>query len=255
MNQKWSLTGKTALVTGGSKGIGFSVAEEFLLLGGTVIIVARDSKNLENALLSLQSVSKNISGFACDLSTDEGRNRLINYIFEKVKKLDVLVNNVGTNIRKKTVDYSDNEFDYILNTNLKSAYELTRRLFPLLKKSGDASVINISSVAGLTSLKTGSVYGMTKAALIQLSRNLACEWAEENIRVNSIAPWYINTPLAAQVIQNPEYLESVLARTPMKRVGKPEEVASTVAFLAMPASSYITGQCIAVDGGFSVYGF
>jgi len=255
MNQKWSLTGKTALITGSSKGIGYAVAEEFLALGAKVIIVARDNKNLENALSSLKSTAQNITGFTCDLSQDEDRNRLIDYVFEKIGSLDILVNNVGTNIRKKTIEYTDIEIDFILNTNLKAAYDLTRRLYPLLKESGEASVINITSVAGLTSLKTGSVYGMTKAALIQLSRNLACEWATANIRVNAVAPWYINTPLAAQVINNPEYLDSVLKRTPMNRIGESGEVASVVAFLAMPASSYITGQCIAVDGGFSIYGF
>jgi len=96
---------------------------------------------------------------------------------------------------------------------------------------------------------------MTKAAIIQMTKNLACEWASENIRVNAVAPWYIETPLAKQVLKDLDYLKSVLDRTPMKRIGKPTEVASAVAFLAMPASSYITGQCLAIDGGFSVYGF
>lgn len=255
MNQKWRLTGKTALITGGSKGIGFAVAEEFLSLGAEVIIVARDGQNIDKAISTLTKIENKVTGLSCDLATEDGRNQILDHLFKKVGKLDILVNNVGTNIRKRTVEYSDNEFDHILNTNLKSAFDLTRKLYPLLEKSGDASVINISSVAGLTSLKTGSVYGMTKAALIQLSRNLACEWADDKIRVNAVAPWYINTPLAAQVIANPEYLKLVEDRTPMKRIGKPEEVASVVAFLAMQASSYITGQCIAVDGGFSVYGF
>ncbi len=170
-------------------------------------------------------------------------------------KLDILVNNVGTNIRKKSVDFSDEEIDFILDTNLKSAFDLSRKLFPLLEKSGDACVVNISSVAGLTHLKTGAVYGMTKAAMLQMTKNLDCEWAEDNIRVNAVAPWYIETPLAKQVLKDTEYFNAVLARTPMKRVGKPEEVSAAVAFLCMPASSYITGQCLAVDGGFSVYGF
>lgn len=255
MPGKWNLSGKTALVTGASKGIGFAVAEEFLSLGAEVIIAARDNKNLGNAISRLQAVSEKISGISCDLATEEGRNQLIDHVNKNLGKLDILVNNVGTNIRKKTVDYSQSEIDFIFNTNLISAYDITRRAHPLLKKSGDAAVIFISSVAGLTSLKTGSVYGMTKAALVQLTRNLACEWANDQIRVNAVAPWYINTPLAAQVINNKEYLETVLNRTPLKRVGDPEEVAAAVAFLAMPASSYISGQCIAVDGGFSVYGF
>ena len=112
-------------------------------------------------------------------------------------------------------------------------------------------MINISSVAGLGHLKTGVIYGMSKAALIQMTSNLACEWAGDGIRVNAVAPGYIWTPLAETVLRNPDYLESFLARTPMKRIGNAEEIASVVSFLAMPASSYITGQCIAVDGGFT----
>jgi Tropinone reductase 1 len=143
----------------------------------------------------------------------------------------------------------------IIETNLHSAFNLCKLTYPLLKKSGDACVVNISSVAGLTHIRTGAPYGMTKAALIQLTKNLAVEWAKDKIRVNGIAPWYIKTPLVEHLLENKEYTNDILIRTPMGRVGEPVEVADAVAFLCMPAASYITGQTIAVDVGFTVYGF
>jgi Tropinone reductase 1 len=166
-----------------------------------------------------------------------------------------LVNNVGTNIRKPTTEYSAAEFQHLLATNLESAFGLCQGAYPLLKAAGNASIVNISSVAGLTHVRTGAIYGMTKAALNQLSRNLAVEWAGAGIRVNTVAPWYIQTPLAETVLRNPDYLQQVLDRTPLGRVGEPEEVAAAVAFLCLPAARYITGQCLSVDGGFEVFGF
>jgi Tropinone reductase 1 len=128
-------------------------------------------------------------------------------------------------------------------------------LLPVLREQAPACVVNNASVAGLTHLRTGAPYGMSKAAMIQLTRNLAVEWAPWDIRVNAVAPWYIDTPLARQVLADPDYERQVLERTPMGRVGRPEEVARAIAFLCMPASAYVTGQTLAVDGGFSVYGF
>jgi Tropinone reductase 1 len=124
-----------------------------------------------------------------------------------------------------------------------------------LKQHGSASIVNVGSVSGLTHVRTGPLYGLSKAAVHQLTKNLACEWASDGIRVNSVAPWYIRTRRTSDALGNPEYFEEVIARTPMRRIGEPEEVAAAVAFLCMPAASYITGECIAVDGGFLRYGF
>ena len=252
---KWNLNGKTALITGGTRGIGKAIAEEFVGLGASVFIVARDADVLNETILSFNADIMVVDGLVADVSIPSDRLLIFEAIAKKWGRLDILVNNVGTNIRKKTLDYSEVEIQKIFNTNLFSSLELCRLMFPYLKKSDYASIVNLSSVAGITHLKTGIVYAMTKAAIIQMTKNLACEWASENIRVNAVAPWYIETPLAKQVLKDLDYLKSVLDRTPMKRIGKPAEVASAVAFLAMPASSYITGQCLVVDGGFSVYGF
>eukprot|EP01097_Dermamoeba_algensis_P004567 TRINITY_DN2963_c0_g2_i1.p1 TRINITY_DN2963_c0_g2~~TRINITY_DN2963_c0_g2_i1.p1 ORF type:complete len:146 (-),score=31.94 TRINITY_DN2963_c0_g2_i1:155-592(-) len=144
-----------------------------------------------------------------------------------------------------------------MNTNLVSTYKVCQIFHPLLVKKAPeySSVVNVSSVAGQTAIPTGAVYAMTKAAICQLTKNLSLEWSKDGIRVNAVNPWYIHTPLTQPVLSKPEYLEVVLKRTPMDRIGEPEEVAGTVSFLCMPASGYITGQSIAVDGGFTSCGF
>lgn len=124
---------------------------------------------------------------------------------------------------------------------------MSKRCYLLLINSQQTDIVNISSVAGLTHLRTGAIYGMTKAALIQLTKNLAVEWAKHGIRVNAVAPWYIDTPLAQQVLTDSQYHDGVIRLTPMNVIGKPEDVAGTVAFLCMPAAAHITGQTIAVD--------
>jgi Tropinone reductase 1 len=246
----WSLQNKKALVTGGTKGIGLAITKEFLELGAEVLVVARDTKVIQGRL-------KNSSNLYCmdgDVTDSSFRTAIMSKLMENWGKLDVLVNNVGTNIRKKFTEYSEAEIRQLFETNLFSMTELTRLSFPLLEKSGNASVVNIASVAGTFDVQTGPPYGMTKAAIIQLTNHLACEWARFNIRVNAVSPWYIETPLTAAVLSQPERLEKIIERTPMYRVGQPEEVSGIVAFLAMDKSSYITGQNIMVDGGMSVKG-
>jgi Tropinone reductase 1 len=253
--KNWNLKGKKAVITGGTKGIGLAIAEEFLLLGAEITVSARNKEVLEEKTAEWTEKGYTTHSIAADLSTNEGRHTLSSQLSEYWDKIDVLVNNVGMNIRKKTVEYTLEEFEKVFHTNLVSAFEISRAFYTFLKNSGNGSLINISSVAGLTHLKTGSPYAMTKAAMDQLTRNLAVEWVEDNIRVNSIAPWYIDTPLVEHLMKDEKYLSDVINRTPMKRIGKPREVATLAAYLAMDESSYITGQTIAVDGGFTIFGF
>ena len=142
-----------------------------------------------------------------------------------------------------------------MTTNLEASFEMCKLFHDQLRSSGDGKIVFNSSVAGLTSIQSGALYAMSKGAMNQLTRSLACEWAKDNISVNAVAPWYTNTPLAAQVLKNETYRRAVVDRTPMGRVGEPPEVGDVVAFLCMPASSYVTGVIVPIDGGFTVHGF
>ena len=257
--KKWCLEGKNCIVTGGSKGIGKSIVDELCELGATVITCARGPEELE--ICEKEWKIKGYKVFTCvaDLSTTSGRDILKNFAAEKSNnKIHSLINNVGSNIRKKFMEYTSEDYNKIMETNLQSMFYLTQDIIPLIQNTGvGGSIVNIGSVAGGygSSMKSGVIYAMTKAAMNQFAYNLACEHALDKIRVNVVSPWYTRTPLVKPIISNPVLLKEVIDRTPMNRIAEPEEVSGIVAFLCMDESSFITGQTIAVDGGYLRNGY
>ena len=254
---RWRLDGQLALVTGGSAGIGRAIARELLGFGAEVLIVARDGAALERTREELadEVPGGEVHALVADVVDEEQRREILDWVEDRGDGLNILVNNAGGNHRRAAVDYTEDEWREIFEVNTFSAFELSRYAHPLLTRHAASSIVNVGSVSGLTHVRTGAAYGMAKAALHQLTRNLAVEWAEDGVRVNAVAPWYIRTRRTSDSLADPDYLDEVLLRTPMGRVGEAEEVAAAVAFLCLPAAAYITGECIAVDGGFLRYGF
>jgi Tropinone reductase 1 len=245
------LSGKTAVVTGASKGIGLATAELFNRLGADVVICARGMEALEAARAGM-SDPKRCHIVSCDLSTKEGAEKLAKDV--PFETLDILVNNAGTNIRRRAEDFTEEVIKEVLDTNFMSVTRLCLAFFQKLKAAADgAAIVNIGSVAGETHIASGFAYGASKAAMHQMTRNLAVEWARHGIRVNVCGPGPIDTPLLRT--GNPNYLSEFEKRLPMRRFGLSEEIASTVAFLASDAASYITGQTLFVDGGFTATSF
>ena len=256
--KRWRLDGQLALITGGSAGIGRAIARELLGFGADVLLVARDAAGLDSTRSELLEdfAGREIDTFVADIADDEQRRELLDWVEDCGDgSLHILINNAGGNVTKAANDYTEDEWRQIFEINLFSAFELSRHAHPLLTKHAASSIVNVGSVSGVTHVRSGAPYGMSKAAMHQMTRNLAVEWAEDGVRVNCVAPWYIRTRRTSDKLADPDYLDEVLLRTPLGRIGEPEEVAAAVAFLCLPASSYVTGECIAVDGGFLRYGF
>ncbi|KAH9622928.1 hypothetical protein KSS87_016611 [Heliosperma pusillum] len=257
-NQRWSLDGCTALVTGGTKGIGHAIVEELVGLGARVHTCARNETELQTCVSDWKSRGMTVTGSVCDVSSRPQREKLIEEVTSVFNgKLNILVNNAGAggSNGQPTATCTEEHFSYMMSLNFESAYHLSQLSYPLFKSSKTATIIFISSIASQFACDLGSVYGPAKGALNQLTRNLACEWAKDNIRVNAIAPGAIITPLTENAFKEERMLKDIKTRVPLGRGGEANEISSVVAFLCMPAASYVTGQTIFVDGGYSINGF
>ncbi|GBG25415.1 Tropinone reductase-like At5g06060 [Hondaea fermentalgiana] len=223
-----------------------------------VIVAARNKQEVDKAVKELDDKfgAGRAIGISADLSTKDGRSIVLDAVASQLEgKLHVLVNNVGTNIRKPVHECSEDEYTRMLDLNVTCTFELTRALTETLWAS-KASIVNVASVAGLQSSGTGCVYAMTKGAVIQFTRALACEWGGKGVRVNCVCPWMTYTPLLREAVaKDRSQVEKAESWTPLGRLAEPEEPASAVVFLCLPAARYITGQTIATDGGLTAQGF
>ncbi|KAK4267967.1 hypothetical protein QN277_024680 [Acacia crassicarpa] len=252
--RRWSLSGMTALVTGASKGIGNAIAGELAEFGAVVHICSRNQEDIDKCLKEWESRGFHVSGSVCDVQFRDQRESLMETVASVFHgKLNILINNAGTNILKEATDYTAEETTKIMDTNFQSTYHLSQIAHPLLKASGNGTIVNISSVAGFKAVPQHVVYAASKGAMNQITRNLAFEWAKDNIRVNTVAPGPIMTQLFETVTKGDEKtLDRILSFIPMSRLGETKEISALVAFLCLPAASYITGQIIYADGGLTL---
>ncbi|WCJ28349.1 NAD(P)-binding Rossmann-fold superfamily protein [Euphorbia peplus] len=258
-NKRWSLKGMTALVTGGTRGIGHAIVEELARFEVVVHTCSRNQTELDKCLQQWQSKGFKVTGSVCDASNREQREKLmetVSTIFHG--KLNILVNNVGIPTMKEAVSQKAEDISMIMSTNFESCFHLCQLAHPLLKASGYGSIVNISSIASSVVIMPGSIYAASKGAMNQITKELACEWANDGIRVNAVLPGVIQTSYADSLPETDlvkygsKGLVQFISRIPAKRTGKPEEISSIVAYLCFPTAAYITGQSITVDGGFTI---
>ena len=253
MTTLFDLSGKVAVVTGSSRGIGRAIAEELAAHGATVVISSRKQDACEEVVEAIEAKGGKAIAIAASISDKEALKQLAERSLAELGRVDILVCNAASNPYYGPMSgISDDQFRKILDNNVLSNHWLIQMLSPQMIERGEGSIIIISSIGGLTSSTVIGPYNISKAADFQLARNLALEFGTSGVRVNCIAPGLIRTDFAKALWENPDTLKAVTRSTPMKRIGEPHEIAGAAVFLAAPASTYITGQTIIVDGGATV---
>jgi 2-deoxy-D-gluconate 3-dehydrogenase len=253
MNELFNLKQKAAIVTGGNGGIGNGIARGFASMGADVVIVARNSQKTESAANEIrQAFGVRCLGLTCDVTDESAVNQMAEKVHQELGRIDILVNNAGINIRKLPQEYDASDWDQVLAGNLRSAFLCSKAVYPAMKAGGSGKIINIGSMTSIFGGAKLAPYSASKGGIVQMTRSLACAWAKENIQVNAILPGYIDTEMTRQArIDIPGLNETVIARTPTGRWGEPHDLAGAAIFLAGPASDFVTGAALPVDGGYS----
>ncbi len=249
---EFSLKSKVVLITGASRGIGQVTAIGLAQAGADVAIASRKLPDLEKVAEEIKKTGRKCLPVPAHVGKVEEINNLVKRVLEEFGKIDILVNNAATNpTMASAIDIDDRAWDSIMNLNLKGLFFLSQAVARVMKEKGGGKIINVSSVAGITP-DILPVYSISKAAVIMATKVMAQQWAQYNIRVNAIAPGLTKTRFSEALWKNPDILNMAMSRTPLARPAEPEEMVGAIIYLASDASSYVTGQVIAIDGGSTI---
>lgn len=252
-NPMFSLQGKVALVTGSHRGIGFAIAREMARAGAKVVISSLDAPGCETALNELRGEGLEAAAIPCDVGDDDALDQLVAGARARFGRIDILVANAGVNPHfGPLASAADEQYDAIMRVNLRATMRLCNLVIPELAARSDGAVILTASISSVRGNKSIGLYGLSKAAIAQLARNLAVEWGPSNVRVNAISPGLIRTEFAAPILGAPEALGKRIAQTPLRRVGETDDIAGVAVFLASRAGAFVTGQNLIVDGGTTI---
>ena len=249
------LKGRVAVVTGGNGGIGLGMARGMGAAGAAIVVAGRNAEKSRRAVAELGALGAEAAAIEVDVADEASVNALVRAAVDRFGRLDILVNNAGMNIRKPVHELSLAEWRQVLDTNLTSAFLLSRAVYPIMKKNGGGKIINIGSMMSIFGASFAPAYAASKGGIVQLTKATATAWARDNIQVNAVLPGWIDTELTTNARREVAGLhERVLARTPASRWGVPNDLSGIAVFLGGPASDFVTGTAIAVDGGYSIQG-
>lgn len=249
----FDLEGKVAMVTGSTRGLGETAAIALAKAGADVAVCGRSVADLERVSEAIRNLGKKSEGFSLDVTSKANVRECVEKIIDRFDKVDILINNAGVNHRVSVLEYPEEEWDRVIDTNLKGYFLVTQAIVPQMIERGYGKVINMSSILGTVALANQLAYASSKGGVDQMTKVMALEWAKKGVRVNAIGPTYFETELVAQLRNNPERYNFINERTPMGRWGYPHELEGIVIFLASPASDFITGQTMYIDGGWTAW--
>jgi len=250
---QFSLAGRTALVTGGNRGLGEAFARGLAEAGARVMIASRDAAQNEIAIEKMRADGLQVESLVADITKDADVERMVEETIERLGSIDILVNNAGICYHRDAWDVPDDEWDTVFNLNVRALFKCSRAVGTHMRERGSGSIVNIGSISAMivNRPQNQAAYNASKAAVHQLTKSLAAEWAQDGIRVNAVAPGYVKTEMAP--VDEPQFRRQWIEDSPQQRYALPPEIAGSVVFLASDAAAFVTGSVLVIDGGYTVY--